>query len=116
MCCEGVDDEFKLQALLHDASEAYAGDIPSPIKKRLPDYKAMEDNLMRCIAAKFGFGYPLCNEVKAIDRIMLQHEWDYLMLDKICAFPMECWTPEHAKSVFLRKFNYITLLSTTRQV
>ena len=32
---------IRLQALLHDASEAYIGDMPSPIKQHLPDFKAL---------------------------------------------------------------------------
>ena len=51
--------DLKLAGLLHDASEAYIGDMPSPFKKLMPDYKKLEDNLMKVIAQKFGFEYPL---------------------------------------------------------
>lgn len=73
-------DEFKLAALLHDASEAYLTDVPRPIKKQLPQYKVIEDNLMRVIADKFGFEYPLHPFVKEIDNMALQWEWDNLMI------------------------------------
>ena len=33
--------------LLHDASEAYAVDLPRPIKRMMPNYKAMEKALER---------------------------------------------------------------------
>lgn len=71
---------YKLAALLHDASEAYLGDMPSPIKSRLPDYKQMEENLMKCIAEKFGFQYPLNSEVKLFDAYRLKIEWENVML------------------------------------
>lgn len=73
-------DELKLGALLHDASEAYLLDIPSPIKKGLSNYKEIEDRLMMVIAKKFEFDYPLHPEIKKVDEIMLQMEWDNLML------------------------------------
>jgi hypothetical protein len=45
----------KLEALMHDASEAYLLDIPSPIKPRLTNYHEIENNLMMVIAEKFAF-------------------------------------------------------------
>jgi hypothetical protein len=76
-CSYLIDEpELKLAALLHDASEAYLLDIPRPIKQRLRDYKEIEDGLMRVIANKFGFEWPLHPEVKKVDEIMLQLEWD----------------------------------------
>lgn len=80
LCTQLVDKEHELAALLHDASEAYLLDIPRPIKKRLTEYHAIEDNLMKLIAEKFGFEYPLHKSVKKADEIMLQIEWDDLML------------------------------------
>lgn len=68
-----------LAALMHDSSEAYLTDVPSPIKSRLPEYKKLEDGLMRVISDKFCFEYPLNNSVKYIDAKMLQWEWESLM-------------------------------------
>lgn len=39
----------QLLALLHDASEAYLHDIPTPIKNALPDYQRLEDKWMKAI-------------------------------------------------------------------
>src|SRR5690606_22017653 len=79
-CSYLVKPENQLAALLHDASEAYLMDIPSPIKNRLTNYKAIEDNLMRTIALKFGFTYPLSDQVKNIDKEMLEQEWSNIVI------------------------------------
>lgn len=76
--CDFKTDIFEV--LMHDASEAYLGDIPSPIKSFLPDYKKMEDNLMSIIAKKYGFRYPLSIETKKIDKDQLEYEWEYYMI------------------------------------
>lgn len=71
--------ELKLCALLHDASEAYLLDLPKPIKMNIPQYNEIEDKLMKVIAAKFDFPYPLPQAVKDIDKQMLEWEWDMWM-------------------------------------
>lgn len=79
-CAELVAPEHKLQALLHDASEAYLLDVPSPLKALLPEYQKLEARFMELIAKKFGFGWPLAEEVKGADRAMLEQEWHHVML------------------------------------
>jgi hypothetical protein len=45
----------RLAALLHDAHEAYLGDIPTPLKNALgPEYRVMVDRLDRAIVAAVG--------------------------------------------------------------
>lgn len=64
----------KLAALLHDASEAYLVDLPRPIKHAMPEYIAIEALVMRAIADKFGFDFPLSPCVKEADNVMLETE------------------------------------------
>jgi 5'-deoxynucleotidase YfbR-like HD superfamily hydrolase len=72
----------KLSGLLHDASEAYLCDIPTPLKKLLPEYLKIEDRFMRVIADKFNFKYPLSDEVKEADKKALEIEYEKLILNK----------------------------------
>lgn len=76
---EGATPEYirqlQLQALMHDASDAIIGDMPSPIKQHLPDFQALEARIMQVLAAKFGFPWPIHPLVKAADRMMFEHEW-----------------------------------------
>ncbi len=109
-CASWVAKEHKLAALLHDASEAYLLDIPSPVKAGLSNYKEIEDQLMQLIAEKFGFKYPLDDEVKNIDKELLQLEWEQLMLRKKGRWYRDIVPviPVTAKGVFLNKFKSLT--------
>lgn len=71
-----------LWLLMHDASEAYLGDIPGPLKRLLGGYAMLEERCMSAIAEKFGLeqGFWKDPMVKAADREALEREWDMLML------------------------------------
>lgn len=70
-----VPERLAMAGLLHDASEAYLGDVSSPLKKLLPEYKRIEDRVQRAIAGAFGvaegFDHP---EVHAADKRMYWQE------------------------------------------
>jgi len=68
-----VPPQFRLQALLHDASEAYICDIPTPLKRMLGEtYKVIESRLQIAIGAAFKVQLvPLSDVVRRADRIML---------------------------------------------
>jgi hypothetical protein len=73
-----VSPENSLAALLHDATEAYLGDVSSPLKQLLPDYRAIEDRFWRVISDKFGVPYILPEEVKLADLAIREAEKDAL--------------------------------------
>lgn len=99
-----VSDENRLEALLHDASEAYLLDIPTPIKKQLTGYAEAEERIMKLVAEKFGFNWPMSEDVKAADRIMLQEEWEqYVIAD--ARIP---WSTYQAEQTFLFHFEQLT--------
>lgn len=68
-------NEYKLHALLHDASEAYTSDIPKPLKNLFPEFKErVEDPLMDFIYESFGLSKGIPDVVKEIDNRMLATE------------------------------------------
>ncbi len=93
--------ENQKAALLHDASEAYLIDIPSPVKQGLSNYKEIEDYLMMVISEKFGFEYPLSADVKKVDKEMLEIEWETLMIKNNA---VGNWTDKQAEMKFLERF------------
>lgn len=116
-----VDLEHAKEALLHDASEAYIGDIPSPLKKFIKDaIVPIEDKIIETVFNKYGLTFPFSEQVKNADLEMLYWEyqlyirkssevrWDTL---EGLSFPIErkpnfkSWTPQQAKEKFLERFN-----------
>lgn len=105
-CASRVSEPYKLQALLHDASEAFILDIPTPIKPKLTNYAEIENNLMLVISSKFGFTYPLDKSVKDVDKEMLIHEWNTFVLKQPNA--LHAMSFSNAKYRFLSMFLELT--------
>jgi len=49
-----VPREYALEALLHDATEAYIGDMVTPLKRRIPEFSGYEAELSKKISRVFG--------------------------------------------------------------
>ena len=69
-CCLVSDrsENYPLEGLLHDASEAYTGDFPTPIKHLIPQLFELEESIDKAVAKKWGLEYPIPPEIRVIDK------------------------------------------------
>ena len=101
---------------MHDASEAYLGDMPHPLKHRSPlgaAFKAAEDRLEEAIRARFGIRADV-PEIKRVDRAVLATErrafsaedWHWPELEGVEPLDLEltAWSPDEAAEVFARRY------------
>lgn len=121
-----VTPMFALQALLHDMTEAYLVDLPTPIKRLFPDYYTIEDNLWNVMADKFKVPRGLDMTVKEADKRIAKSEKAYLIgpgdtlyngnfppltieqvEDKTTLWRKDI-TPEIAEYMFVARYNKLT--------
>lgn len=85
-------------ALMHDASEAYLKDIPTPVKWRMKNYVTAENRLSRVIEKKYGITVKL-KSIKWADVFELHKEQAGLRGTGR--------TPQEVEDAFLKVFNYL---------
>jgi len=74
-----VPEEHKLAALLHDATEAYVGDMVRPLKELMHAYQDVEKSIWERICTRFGLEADLPDEVHHADLVALATERRDLM-------------------------------------
>jgi uncharacterized protein len=112
----GGDAEDAFAALMHDASEAYLGDMPHPLKHRSPlgaAFRAAEKQLEQAIRARFRIR-PDVPEIKRADSALLATErrafsaeqWHWPELDGVEPVDLEltAWSPDEAAEAFARRY------------
>lgn len=109
-----------LAGLLHDATEAYVGDVVRPLKQLLPEYQVIEARIWQAICVRFDLPSELPDSVKRADLYMLATERRDLMHVNSGAWPclegiepmqikINPWTPAQAKTVFLDRLSELLL-------
>ncbi len=108
-----VAPEHALWALLHDATEAYVGDMIRPLKLHMPEFQAVENKVMLTIAQKFGIAGDMPNEVHEADSRILLDERAALMGPPAGEWGIEgepfgveilAWSPAIAELEYLARF------------
>lgn len=75
----GATPVVQFQGLMHDAQEAYMGDIPTPHKDLYHGFRELEEHLQSVIFDRFSLPWPLDSKVRAIDELMLHAEAERLL-------------------------------------
>ncbi|BBK30286.1 hypothetical protein EDC65_2268 [Stella humosa] len=106
--------DLHLWALLHDAAEAYVGDVTAPLGRLLPDHAAVERAVFAAVAERFCLPPVLPAEVRVVDAAILIDEAQALLPahDADALLPVglpigceiECWSPKCARTTWLAFF------------
>ncbi len=108
-------DINRLPALMHDATEAYCGDMIRPIKLSMRNFAEMEDRIWIAIADRFGLPYNLPPAIKEADRRMVVTEHRDILITSpvwpshanVAPYWMRIhpWSNEIAERIFLETFD-----------
>ncbi len=125
MVCDLVADDYKFAALLHDAAEAYLGDMVKPLKRLLPEFAEIEHRVSAIIAEAFNIPESDYSAIKQADLIALATEKRDLMPNSTEAWldltgyeplpePIIPLPPLEAKQAFLTAFTRLSGQTTSK--
>ena len=114
----GFDNETILYALMHDAQEAYIGDMPKPLKLIMPEFQRLESKVETVINSLFDLKTEAKDVIKAIDLQMLKAEklhlfpkdretWTGFGEIEAADVNIQCWQPDEARKRFLYLFHQV---------
>lgn len=123
---EIVPQEHALAGLLHDAAEAFLGDVTRPLKRLLPAYRQIETRVEAAIFKRFGLPPDLPQCVKEADLVLLateqrdlmpKHDDEWACLTNVVALParivplgqFEAW------QMFMRRYRSLTRMRDDEQ-
>lgn len=110
-----VPPEDALAALLHDAGEAYVGDMVLPLKNLLPEYRLIESGMWLAISMAFGVPLKMPASVKRADLVLLATErrdllceqaLPWVVLDGVDPLPevIDPWPAGCARAEFVMRY------------
>lgn len=113
-----VPSEIALAGLLHDAAEAFIGDVTTPIKQLLPEFLELEKRVESFLFGRYGLPQELPPEVKTADLVALATEkrdllsergsWPILEGVEPDEFTIIPQWPSLAKALFIERFYFLT--------
>jgi hypothetical protein len=116
MASEMAPAHLRMELLMHDASEAFLGDVASPLKAKLAAYREIEHRVEHAIAKQFALPFPHPPEVKVIDLRMLATERrdllprghrgdDWALMYKPFDWRIDPWPMEYAEHEFMQAYD-----------
>lgn len=124
----GYTPQTQLAGLLHDATEAYLGDVSTPLKNLLSSYRALERLMESKVEQQFGVTIHGRADIKYADLVLLAYEKHHLLPMEKGEWPILAginpleyermrpakrakaemgWSPEKAEIRFRRAFHAI---------
>ena len=107
-----------LWGLLHDAAEAYIGDIITPIKQKITEFKKIENGILAAIAKRYNLFFPMPSTIKECDLRILATEkrdlmkpgliWEHLEGIEPYNFTIVPVTPGEAELLFFERWHELT--------
>ena len=114
---EIVPPEDAFAGLMHDAAEAFIGDVSKPLKTMLPEYAVIERRIEAAVLGRFGLSLPLPSTVKEADIVMLATEqrqlmrntddWEWTRGREPLAKHIHPWPPRLARNLFMARFRLL---------
>jgi len=109
-----VSEELAMDGLMHDATEFVIGDVSTPLKQLLPEYKVIELNIEKDMCRRFGLQFPLPKAVKYADTQMFYLEkelvinnfddFDFLTGIEKPHIKLHFYNHREAKTAFLERY------------
>lgn len=93
--------DLAYSCLMHDATEAYIGDVPKPLKLMLPDYNLLEEKLDQMLSSWFNYNSK-CPHVKIIDRRMFFTEHNHFFPDTNLDIPGKDTYPPFTRGISIQ--------------
>lgn len=112
---DGLPLDTQIAVLMHDAAEAFCGDMVKPLKVMLPHYREIEAAIETVVAEKFTIDFRReGHSIREIDHAMLIQERRCLFsadnvvwvgekeVRQLAIIP-NCWRPDHAEAAFVNR-------------
>ena len=120
-----VPKEYALIALMHDGSEAFMRDICTPLKRLIPDYRKIEDQMQQAIYASVGLTDvtdDLYKVIKAADermfltenaQLMTHHRTDFPGIQQTEPYPIKIRELGDKEACFYFLDRYVSIINDT---
>jgi hypothetical protein len=115
LVCQLLPKPLKLAGILHDAHEAYIGDVPTPLKALLPEYPSISAKFDYAIENKFKVklhdpAIKMADTIAlATERRDLRNNGEAWPIDAAAAsFHIVPTSIELTQAAFLREFRFLT--------